>query len=180
MLRNVLCLVMLVSFCMLNGCASNSGSAEMAYSGVEANKKPRDPALSHAITVSDVTGGQETNPLLSSQISNENFKEALKLSLEKANLHSNSLGGKYKLNAKLIKLDQPFLGLDLTVTAQVHYILKNSKTNQVIYNKNIDSSYTAKVSDSYVAITRLKMANEGAARANIQNLIEDLYGLQVR
>ena len=160
----------------LSGCASNASIEQMTYNN-NTTEKPNKVALINNISIPTVTGGKETNPLWTSQINNENFKQALEASLQKANLYHMVNGEKYQLTANLLNLDQPFMGLDLKVTLQVHYNLQDKKSNQIIFNKNITSSYTATFSDSPVAITRLKIANEGAARENIQQLIKELYHL---
>lgn len=160
----------------LSGCATAASPNQMAfnYSG---NQKPQSLALTNGITVNQVTGGHETNPLWTSQISHEDFKSALEQSLQSAGLYNQFANGNYILNADLVKLHQPFAGFNLTVTCEAHYVLQNAKTNKEIYNKDIVTSYTAKVSSSFLAVKRLELANEGAARANIQQLIEDLYNL---
>lgn len=82
------------------------------------------------------------------------------------------------MTATLIKLQQPFIGLNLTVNCQVKYNLTNRNTNEMVYNKTINSTYTATFSDSALAVQRLRLANEGAARENIRQFIMDLYSLK--
>lgn len=166
-----------IAFIALTGCAQNSRVDEMVYNSGVVMQKPKNPSLSHNIAVNNIRGGHETNPLWTSQINNANFKEALKKSLQHANLYHDFSGSKYSLDAKLVKLKQPLIGLNLTVTCRVHYNIKDIKANTSIYDKDIETSYTAKISDAFVATIRLKIANEGAARENIQKLIEDLYRL---
>jgi len=176
MLRKFLYLLLVIGSLELSGCASNAGIDQMAYDGAT-TKTMKMASLKNNISVSNVNGGSETNPLLASQINNENFKSALEKSLQHADLYHNLNGEKYQLNASLVKLDRPFIGLDLTVNCKVHYTLRDLKLKKTIYDKDISSSYTATFSDAALAITRLKMANEGAAKANIKKLIEDLYHL---
>ena len=177
MMNYVLIAGISLSAMQLTGCASNASSELMTYS-YKGSQKPANVELVKNINVSQVVGGHETNPLWASKINNENFKVALEQSLKNANLYNEVNKGNFQLNANLVKLEQPLLGFNLTVTCQVHYKLQNVKSNSIIYDKDITTSYTAKLSDSFVAIERLKMANEGAARANIQKLIDDLYRLK--
>lgn len=180
MLKKNVFLLMLLALVSLAGCATNAGVSQMTADAEGLPAKPKNSQFVHNIGVQQVSGGHETNPLWTSQINNENFKQALKISLINANLYNKFSGenSKYMLNAQLIKLEQPLIGLDFTVNCEVHYDLKDVKTNKVIFNKNIASSYTATVSDAFVAGERLKLANEGAARTNIKKLIEDLYQLE--
>jgi hypothetical protein len=41
------------------------------------------------------------------------------------------------------------------------------------------TTYTAKFSDAFIALERLKLANEGAGRENITELIDRLYKLDL-
>jgi outer membrane murein-binding lipoprotein Lpp len=178
MFKKIFIASVLLSTIHLTGCASNASVDQMAYN-YHGNSKPKSAALVKSVGVSQIAGGHETNPLWTSQINNANFKAALEQSLKSANLYNLTNNEKYRLNANLLKLDQPYFGLNYTVKCQVHYTLQDIKTNKFIYDKNISSSYTAKVSDSFYAVKRLEMANEGAARENIAELINDLYRLKI-
>jgi len=171
-------LVILIIFCSfeLAGCATGADVGPMVAS-YSSNQQPKNITLVKDIAVSHVAGGQETNPLWASEISNENFQAALAQSLQQAGLYREYPGSHYLLSANLIQLKQPLVGLNLTVVCTVQYQLENTKDNNMIYNKIITTSYTATFSDSPIAVVRLKKANEGAARENIKQLITDLYHL---
>lgn len=168
--------VLIFVLCQVTGCATNAAVKPMTYTA-KVSSNPKMVALINNIDVISVTGGQETNPLLLSKINNENFKQALEESLKQANLYRKFNNGKYQLTAHLVDLKQPLAGLDVTVFYRTHYSLKNIKLNKVIYDKEIGTSYTATFKDSPMGFIRLKMANEGAAKANIQQLINELYRL---
>ena len=163
---------------LLGGCATNASVGQMVYN-YKGTQPPKSSALLHNISVNDVAGGHETNPLWTSQISNSGFKQALEISLKNSKLYSKLNNANFQLSARLIKLDQPFLGLDLKVVAVVDYALKSRKTGKTVFNKTITSQYTATFSDSPIAFIRLKIANEGAARMNIKQLIQDLYAVRM-
>jgi len=76
-------------------------------------------------------------------------------------------------------LDQPFFGASLTVTATVKYTLIDRASGKAVYERVLATPYTAAFSDAFMAMERLKLANEGAMRANISRLIEDLIALKV-
>jgi phage gp29-like protein len=120
-----------------------------------------------------VTGGKETNPLWKSNVSNADFAEALKQSLS-ANTILASDAARFKLSASLIELKQPFIGASMTVTSKVKYVLTDATDNSVIWAKEITTPYTAKFSDAFVGYKRLQLANEGAIRENIKQLVDDL------
>ena len=74
-----------------------------------------------------------------------------------------------------MRLDQPLVGFDMTASCQVDYTLRDVKQNKIVYKDAILASYTAKLGEAFLGMERLKKATEGAAKANIQKLIEILY-----
>jgi hypothetical protein len=174
MFRKCLYVVLFFSFLGLMGCATNASVDQMVYYKQD-NKSPKNKFLMHSVSVKQVTGGQETNPLWTSKINNENFRQALVKSLQQANLYNSSIQPRYALNAELKMLDQPIAGFDMTASCQVHYTLHDIKQDKIIYDEDILASYTARMGDAFIGTERLKKATEGAAKANIQKLIEALY-----
>lgn len=128
-----------------------------------------------------VTGGKETNPLWTSQISNDAFGQALRDSIQKSGLFGNVTdgGANYKLNAFLGKVDQPMFGLSLTVKMEVSYTLVDTRSGRTVWQKDVASQYTAHPSEAFAAVKRLRLANEGAARANIQQALADMSALSL-
>lgn len=111
---------------------------------------------------------------------NDGFKQALEESLRNAMLLSNSgQSSKYTLDAKLLSLDQPVAGLEMTVTAAVEYTLTERATQKVLYSEIISTPYTATFSDSAIGFIRIKIANEGGIHENIRSVIEALNQLKL-
>ncbi len=158
----------------LGACAEPANHAAMTIEQPPAGAPPT--GYRGAIVTGAIDGGRETSPVWKSNIGNDQFREALARSLLIAGL-GNSTSGRYRFDADLLRLDQPFLGFDLTVTASVRYRLVESTTGTVVYDSTITTPFTAPFSASFIAVARLKIANEGAARANIARLIEELYAL---
>jgi hypothetical protein len=131
--------------------------------------------MRETITIKDVTGGKDTNPMWVSSVSSSDFERALEASLKDAGLLSpNRQGSKYVLIANLAKLDQPMFGASMTVTASVRYSLLDRATNLEVFDRTLVTPYTAAWNDAFVGSERLKLANEGAVRMNIQQLIDAL------
>lgn len=159
----------------LYGCASGAKFQNTAYT--EPSGLTYDEKLENNIGVFSVDGGEKTNPLWTSEISNEAFKEAVKLSLSNQGLLSEN--GEYQLKVKLLQVDQPLFGLDLEVTTNVNYVLTDTKTNKVVLNEVIVAPYTATMGDAFVAIKRLRLANEGSGRSNIEGFLKKLSALNI-
>ncbi len=157
---------------ILSGCASASNPGAMAVAVTQQSLIDTTSSLSHAIAAPTVTGGKATNPMWVSNVSNENFAEALRQTLA-ANTMLATDNARFNLSAQLVQLKQPMMGFDMTVTATVKYTLTSTAGN-VIWTKDIVTPYTAKMSDAFMGVKRLQLANEGAIKANIQQLVTDL------
>jgi len=172
-------LLFVVSFSIfLFGCATGAKMENMAYTDSDATQKNYDEKLKNEVAVSSVSGGEDTNPAWTSEISDENFSGALKESLAKQGLLSET--GKYKLKVTLVKVEQPLFGLDMTVTTHVNYTLTDSQENKVVYENTVVTPYTATVGDAFVGVQRLRLANEGSGKENIKTLLDELSKLNIQ
>lgn len=175
MLRKLFYSLVITSLTLsLGACATSAQTQDMVYSHAS-SAKPKNSTLLHNVAIADVTGGEATNPMWKSKISNENFNSALQQSLQQSKLYHDLKGSRYNLSVTLMELSQPSMGFDFTVRCQVRYQLLDTKTNKYIFRKDVSSFYTADMSSSLVGATRLRLATEGAAKANIQQLIDGLY-----
>ncbi|OWQ84710.1 hypothetical protein CDN99_23535 [Roseateles aquatilis] len=166
---------------LLVGCAAPARVEQMQVSNsLAVRTAAAQSELKDGIGIKDVTGGKETNPMWVSNVSSADFERALEASLKDAGLLSgNRQGSKYVLVAHLAKLEQPFMGASMTVTATVRYSLIDRATNKTVFERDVATPYTAAFSDAFVGTERLKLANEGAVRTNITQLINDLVALKV-
>ncbi|WP_090141697.1 hypothetical protein [Limnohabitans sp. DM1] len=158
---------------LLVACAGPARIEQMAVH--DKLSKPVSEELKGSIGRVEVTGGMETNPLWASKVSSDAFQRALEESL-KANgfFNPHFSSSQYELTADLLGLDQPAFGLDFTVRSNVRYSLINKKTRKVALTKVISSNHTTKFSEAFAAAQRMQLANEGAIKANIFQLIQEL------
>lgn len=165
---------------LLAGCATPARVDQMTVSAAQAAKYANATSpLKKNVAIKDVTGGRETNPMWTSQVDSSGFEAALQESLKATGLLSqHRQTGDYVLTADMGKLEQPMVGFDMTVTASVTYILSERKTGKEVFRRTLATPYTAKVGDAFVGSERLKLANEGAVRVNIEKLTEELYALK--
>jgi hypothetical protein len=168
--RNLLSVLVLAA--TLTGCAAGATAAGMTLKPEEA-VKPANPRMAGTVGVEVVGGGEETNPLWSSQVSNDEFKQALLASLKLAGLLADG-PARYSLKVALVKLDQPTFGFDMTVTATVQYAVTDAASGAAVWSEKIETRHTATVGEAFAGVTRLKLANEGAVRKNIAQLVQKL------
>lgn len=166
----------LSALAILGGCATGATVEGMTTTDYNAPTK-------HAKSVSvKVGGGQQTSALGKSQISDEDFTAALVASINKSKAFSTVVQGKagdYELSVGILGMDQPSFGASFTVKMEAGWTLKNSATGAVVWQKVIKSEHTATMGDAMVGATRLRMANEGAARNNIKQGLTEISRLSL-
>jgi hypothetical protein len=172
-------LLTLVAALALSGCASPARIDQMTANSTTQQRIAPTPLRTN-VAVTDVTGGKETNPMWISNVGNSEFEQALEASLRDVGLLANGKqGGQYKLVAHLESVDQPFGGFDMTVTVNVTYTLVERASGKDVFSRRISMPFTATFSSAFAGTERLRLANEGAVRANITKLIEELIALDV-
>ncbi|WP_315808553.1 hypothetical protein [Pseudomonas sp. C9-3] len=70
-------------------------------------------------------------------------------------------------------------GFNFTVTSTVEYSLVENAGGRVVWQETVKEPFTAGVGDAFYGVTRLRLANEGSARANINTLLQRLGGLKL-
>jgi hypothetical protein len=169
-------LSLLIGVLLLGGCATPATQMGMTVATPQTGLlRPIPERLRGQVAVKDVMGGSETNPMLVSNISSSDFETALEASLRNVGLGAaNRQSGRYLVGATLIKVDKPLFGASLTVTTTVNYDLIERSSNKTVWTKTITKDYTAQFSDAFLGAERLRLANEGSARANISAFIDEL------
>jgi len=71
------------------------------------------------------------------------------------------------------------MGFDMTVTMFAEWALVRARTNVEVWKRSIKTTHTATVGDAFVGVTRLRLANEGAAKENIRKGLEALGGASI-
>lgn len=160
---------------LLMGCASPAQVGNMIVAPDQIESLPAGSPYMGNLRIAEVYGGEETSPMWTSEVSNSAFRSALESSLEANGLiQQTNPEPRFDVYATLSKLDQPLLGLDLTVNSSVGYEVVEHDTRETWFDREIPASYTATFSDSPLAVQRLRLANEGSIRTNIETFIEEL------
>lgn len=157
------------------GCATPAKPSAMIPASYELTGR-------HSFSVSvSGEGGKKTNPLWTSEISTEDFVSAVESSLRGSGVFSSVLHGEqgdYKLHVTLALVDKPLIGFSLTVRISSRWTLTD-RTGKIVFDDFVRSEHTATTKDAFAAVERLRLANEGAARKNIQLGIERLSKLSL-
>jgi hypothetical protein len=156
----------------LGACATPASIAGMTASSTGSAAIP--PTLEHAMSVGVVTGGEPTNPLWTSQVGNQEFRSALEASLRNFDLLAEGQESRFVVDADLIDVQQPTIGFALTVTSTVAYHVRRSATTEAILEETVIAPYTASATSAFLATERLRLANEGSIKRNLELFIERL------
>ena len=157
---------------LLSACAQPARTSAMVVNVSAQTILPEDSGLTNAVAVGAITGGEATNPIWTSQIGNPEFRQALSLSLQQHTMLAQG-DAPMTLQAQLLQVDQPLVGFDMTVTATVAYKITNA-TGEQVFDETVTVPHTATFSDAFLGAERLRLANEGAIRANIKRFLETL------
>ncbi|MBL8328985.1 MAG: hypothetical protein JNJ71_09055 [Rubrivivax sp.] len=159
---------------VLAGCASPARVDQMQVDTSMAQRAALSSSpFNGNLALKEVTGGRETNPAWVSNVSSSDLEAALEASLKAAGLAApNRQAGRYVLTADMLKLDQPFAGASMTVTATIVYRVIERSTNKEVFVRTVAVPYTAPFNAAFLGSERLKLANEGAIRESIKQLID--------
>jgi hypothetical protein len=173
-------LVAMLLLAGLGACATPASYTSMVPELASAELGPGPaPSYRGAITVAPVGIGNDTSVPWTSPIGSAEFQEALVRTLMVANLAS-AQNGRFRLEATLLRLERPYAGFAMTVTASIAYRLTETASGAVVYQDTRTSLGTASLNDAVTNTNRLRVADERAIRANFRKLIEDLYALPER
>lgn len=169
----------LASTLLLASCASGARSTQM----IAPVASTQDQVVSgqpgfQAVAVAPTQGGAATNPLWMSNVSADQFDAALKASLQGAGLlAADGSPGQVRVSARLLELERPLAGFDMTVKSRVHYNVVDVASSKTLIDEPIAASGTARMGEALIGVERLRLANEAAVRANIQAFISRLRGI---
>jgi hypothetical protein len=155
-----------------SGCAEAPEVARMVPT-----LEPR-PAIAapKSLRVGEVHGGQKTNPMVTSTIEDEGFREALVKTLRESGLFrevESAPAAEYALSAQILGQQlQP--GATVVTVLLVRYELVEVAASRSVWTDNILSQYQAEFDVAFAAAERARRANEGAVRENLRQLVGHL------
>lgn len=137
------------------------------------------PAYRNAITVGSVSIGSDPGTPWRSAVGPDQVQDALSRTLASSQL-GQAATGRFRLDAILLTLARPYAGFAMTVTATIAYRLTDTANGAIAYDKTLTSIGTATLDDAITNENRLRIADQRAVGANLQQLVQDLYALPAR
>jgi hypothetical protein len=160
----------------LVGCSSPASREAMTPQGFAISK--------HSPASLDVQtgGGSSTGAMDSSNVSDADLKAAIEAAVVQSKLFNRIIqggGADYALSVRQITLSKPLFGATFTVEMETAWSLTKLSDGSVVMRKAIKSTGAATMGDALVAVTRLRMAVEAAARDNISQGLKAIAELSL-
>ncbi|NCT83364.1 MAG: hypothetical protein GXC94_09495 [Comamonadaceae bacterium] len=139
-------------------------------------------ALKAQVDVAPVQGGQPTGRWWGSKVGAVALQQALEDSLHAVGMKPAAPlpAPRFELQAELLQLDQPLLpAVGVSVAVAVRYTLLDKASGRTLYQRRIANQDEARFTEAMLSPSeRLRIANERALRANIEQLLRDLVTLR--
>ncbi|MGB5474090.1 MAG: hypothetical protein WBQ78_11490 [Gammaproteobacteria bacterium] len=160
----------------LSGCASPASKQALVVDDTSFGAR-------HPYSVSIRTsGGGETGAMDYTNISNEDLAAAIEESIKTSGLFSSVIkgdGADYMLSVSLISMSKPMFGFSFTIDMEMAWSLVNTRTGNAVMRESVKSSHTATAGEAFAAVTRIRLAVEGAAQDNIRQGLQKIAALSL-
>ncbi|MBB2484711.1 hypothetical protein H5407_05670 [Mitsuaria sp. WAJ17] len=167
---------------LLGGCGTPAEPERMSLRAAERLQLRSwiPEALRGQIRLGKVEGGAETWRYWGSKISDESLRIALDESLRGVGLAAlMPEGGRFELQARLLKLEQPKVAADVTVALYMHYRLVEVASGKLVYERQMRLVHTTPLDAAWLDMNeRLRLANEAALHQSLEALVRELIELR--
>ena len=163
---------------LVSACASAARSTALVSEVTSATLVKESSPLYRAVSVGEVTGGEDTTLISKSKLSNQAFRGALSTSLDVIGaLKGDVFGGApIIVEAEIQEIKQPNLQISFTAYARIQYKVFAAKDGKQLFSQTISSKARVKITESVVREERIRLATEGAARNNLQIFLRAFVG----
>lgn len=164
----------------LTGCGAPARPLELSITDMDSLQLRSwlSPQLRRNVDLLPVLGGQETNPLWGTRMSDMSLNQAYQESLRRVGLMPDVPDtGRYQLKVELLAMAQPNLPVAPEVAVSVRYTLTERGGKAPVYQRILRTTQKAGLDDSLSPTQQLRIATEGALRSNIGELLRDLASL---
>jgi len=168
MIKRSMAVLAAVSLLGVAACATPSRPEMMALPATAGLTAASGDLGYRSVTTVNVSGGEATNPLWTAQVSNDDLKTALEQSLAAAG-YMGADGPAMVVTANMIELNQPMVGLDMTVTSRIQYQVTSN--GRVVFSDTVAASGTATIGEAFAGYERLRLANEKSIQENIKQFL---------
>jgi hypothetical protein len=160
-------------------CASSERPLDMRTGKLE--RVSTSPViLSHRIMMSTVSGASAPGSFLTPPATVDDFREALRLSLQDNDLLNENGSGTHVVTAQLVEIVQPDSGFAIRVSVRVLYKLYSALENRLVFSEEITGVGEAGILEVPIWGRRLKTAVDRAMQDNLRRFISQLLRATLR
>lgn len=160
----------------LGGCATPVSHEALVPAALEVS-------IHHPQSVSvNTAGGTETSAAGKPQVSDAELQQAVAAAITQSKTFSRVVDGKngdYILTVNIFNMTQPSFGFSFTVAVEMGWTLTRADNGAKVWQESIKSEQTVGTGEAFVAVTRLKLATEGAIRNNVKQGLVKLSALSL-
>lgn len=152
----------------LAGCASPTKPAAMKVDQLNLTNR-----FDKTVAV-QTNGGQPTDPMWTSKVSDADLAQAITESLRANGLFSAVVSlneSDYVLNATIVNIDQPLVGFTMSVGVEIVWSLTPKGQTKPVWEHSVSTRAQKTTGDAFVGVTRLRMATEAATQENIRKAL---------
>ena len=169
-----------IALTLLSACSQPARAPRMTVHNVMEKAVAADTQLEESFAVGGVTGGHETNPLWTPEVSDAELREALERSLERNRmLAAMPDSARYVVTARVLQFGRPLVGFSMRVSPRIAYRVVEQGTEQAIFDEVVSTSYTVDFAESPLGAERLRLANEGAIRESIREFLNRFHDVWI-
>jgi hypothetical protein len=156
---------------LLAACAGPAQKESMVAPHVAVAKK-----FEYSVAV-HTSGGTTTEAAGPSSIADSDLRAAIESSITQSGLFKSIVqgsGGDYALTVALVQINRPMFGASMTVDLEASWTLAKASDHSVAWRKSIRTTHTTGALEAFAGVERLRLAVEGAARANITQGLQQI------
>jgi hypothetical protein len=161
---------------LLAACAGPAQKESMVAPHVAVAKK-----FAYSVAV-HTPGGTATEAAGPSSISDADLRAAIESSITQSGLFKSVVqgsAGDYDLTVSIVHINRPMFGMSMTVTMEAGWTLSKASDHSIVWRKSIQSTHTTGATEAFAGTERLRLAVEGAARANIADGLQAIGQLNL-
>lgn len=173
-------LIVLFFALLLSACAQqvpplNFSVPNVGPSGYKISAEVRSITVAHARPdeqKGQLTAGMEAIPVL--------WKSSLEEALNKSVIFQDDAPKKVSISVKILKLDAPSVGFDMTTEAAARYEIIDRNDGAIIFTSDIDSTGVTPVDFAFLGLARARESVNRAVQNNILKFMQQLETVDIK
>lgn len=168
----------LVVFLTLSGCGTSTNLESVVLSEFSGSKRDYAQSFHNAINVGEVVGEKKARGMRNCRLELTVLKKDFRKTLSQEGLLANNPDAIYTISIRIIDIDQPSMGTNMTVHTKFRYSLKDRKRGKKLIDRIIRASHTTKMGEAFSGAKRVCMATERSVEKNLEKFLTEVSNLK--